>query len=236
MLFLSLVFLLGLTACNSNQTAEVEVSKEQLAEEKKAAEEQAKKEKEEAASAARKKKRAEARAKERAQQKALEEARAKESQTVTTPPPTRSTTTTTSSASMPAISSAFKSSMIQKINAQRAKGCSCGGEKFPPAPPIQWNSKLGSAAMKHSMYMSGKDKMSHTGSGGSDVGRRAKAEGYNYRFAGENLAKGPNDIGTVVGLWVKSPTHCKNLMSKNFSQAGAAKHKAYWTLVLGTPM
>lgn len=45
----------------------------------------------------------------------------------------------------------------------------------------------------------------------------------NYSFAtGENLAKGFDDIDSIINAWLKSPSHRKNLLSSKFNNYGLA--------------
>jgi len=53
-----------------------------------------------------------------------------------------------------------------------------------------WNEALARAAQKHSTDMSINNFFSHSGSDGLQVWDRANAEGYEYRYIGENIAAG----------------------------------------------
>lgn len=45
----------------------------------------------------------------------------------------------------------------------------------------------------------------------------------NYRFdAGENLAKGFEDVDKIINAWLNSPSHRKNLLSSKFNSYGLA--------------
>lgn len=49
-----------------------------------------------------------------------------------------------------------------------------------------------------------------------------KRAGYDYQYAGENLAVGFADSVVLYDAWVNSPSHRANLLNKNFSQIGTA--------------
>jgi hypothetical protein len=49
-----------------------------------------------------------------------------------------------------------------------------------------------------------------------------KQAGYTYKYAGENLAKGYYDSGTVVDAWMDSKTHKDNLLNANYTETGVA--------------
>jgi len=44
--------------------------------------------------------------------------------------------------------------------------------------------------------------------------------GYNYRYAGENLAINYTDADEVTVAWMNSATHRKNMLNENFDHAG----------------
>lgn len=49
-----------------------------------------------------------------------------------------------------------------------------------------------------------------------------RAAGYNYQFAGENLAKGFTDASSVVNAWMNSETHKENILSNKYKDVGFA--------------
>lgn len=49
-----------------------------------------------------------------------------------------------------------------------------------------------------------------------------KKAGYNYKYAGENLAVGFVDSSTVYDAWYNSPSHKENLLNKNYTEIGTA--------------
>jgi uncharacterized protein YkwD len=73
------------------------------------------------------------------------------------------------------------------------------------------------------------------------VDDRVDAAGYDWASVAENIAGGYPSIDAVVAGWVKSPSHCKNLMSPSFREAGlacvpgsaASTYTNYWALNLG---
>lgn len=44
--------------------------------------------------------------------------------------------------------------------------------------------------------------------------------GYNYQFAGENLAEGFDNIDSIVSAWMNSPTHRANILNENYREVG----------------
>lgn len=47
-----------------------------------------------------------------------------------------------------------------------------------------------------------------------------KAQAYNWRSAGENIARGQDDVDVVMAAWIASPGHYANLINSNFRHVG----------------
>lgn len=138
----------------------------------------------------------------------------------------------------------FQSELLELVNRYRAAGASCGSEgSFAPAAALRWQASLAQAALKHSDDMQSGNFFSHTGSDGSDAGRRLTAAGYSWRAWGENIAAGQPSVASVVSGWMASPGHCANLMNPGFNDLGVAcvkgstsnTYRTYWTMTLGSP-
>ncbi|MEL6615453.1 MAG: CAP domain-containing protein [Bacteroidota bacterium] len=125
--------------------------------------------------------------------------------------------------------------MIDAVNEQRAEGARCGGEWYPPAPPLAWNGALEAAAARHSRDMAENRFFSHEGSDGSRVGERATQAGYAWSRVGENLARMDVSVRAVVAAWVDSAPHCRGMMDERYTEMGVAERDAYWTQVFGRP-
>lgn len=132
--------------------------------------------------------------------------------------------------------------ILAMVNEARAKPRSCGSEKFGAAPALEWDAKLGSAALAHSRDMANRNYFAHAGADGSQVGDRASRAGYEWTRIGENIAAGQGSMQQAVASWLTSPHHCVNIMQPDFTQMGAAYFinqasdtVIYWTQVFGTP-
>ena len=130
--------------------------------------------------------------------------------------------------------------LLQSVNAARSSPQSCGQQTFGPAKPVAWHPALASAAGKHSADMARRNYLDHRSPDGTRVQQRVSREGYQARSVGENLAGGDFDPHSVVGGWLGSEAHCRNLMNPSFSEIGAACVRqpgsswgTYWTMVLG---
>ncbi|RTZ78674.1 MAG: CAP domain-containing protein [Gammaproteobacteria bacterium] len=134
----------------------------------------------------------------------------------------------------------YQGQLIELVNQYRAEGHTCGSEYYPPADPLTWNSKLESAARRHSRDMADNDFFSHTGSDGTNVADRAREAGYDYSYIAENIAAGYKTPEAVMEAWMASPPHCTSIMSKNYREFGNAmvwsdntQYPTYWTMVFG---
>lgn len=124
--------------------------------------------------------------------------------------------------------------MLQLVNEVRKKGCQCGDTYYYPVPAVSWNSQLESAAYSHSKDMYENDYFSHKAPDGSNGGVRIDRAGYNWMAFGENIASGYTNERSVIEGWLKSPGHCKNIMSRNYTEVGVARYGNYWTQEFAT--
>ena len=130
--------------------------------------------------------------------------------------------------------------LLERINALRAVGAVCGATIYSPAPALNWNNMLATAAASHASDMASNNFFSHTGSGGSSFDKRIATAGYRLADGGENIAAGQTSVQAVISSWINSPGHCRNLMSPSYRDVGvacarsdAATYSHYWTMNLG---
>lgn len=84
------------------------------------------------------------------------------------------------------------------------------------------NSNLSQAAAGKAQDMFGKDYWAHNSPDGLTPWVFIKNAGYNYSYAGENLAKNFNDSEGVVVAWMASPSHRENLLGSKYQDIGFA--------------
>jgi uncharacterized protein YkwD len=108
--------------------------------------------------------------------------------------------------------------------------------------PISLDSNASAAAQILAKDMAQNDRMSHTGPGGADVGKRLTMSGYSYRLAAENVGVGQKNLAELIEGWKKSPPHSRNLLLAQAKHIGIAyeykpdtKWKTFWTLVVAAP-
>jgi uncharacterized protein YkwD len=152
--------------------------------------------------------------------------------------------------------SAEEMEVVARTIAVRQRGCRCpDGTTHAPAGALAVSARLRAAAVRQSTNMARDNFFAHEDPEGARVQDRVNAAGYRWRTVGENLAAGPRDAVTVVVGWADSAGHCRNLMSRNFTEIGVALVRdpqdgknvrigegetsgpfyTYWTQVFGAP-
>jgi uncharacterized protein YkwD len=138
----------------------------------------------------------------------------------------------------------FETELLQRVNAQRASGASCGSRgSFGSSAPLVWNSALTQAAAGHSQDMAALNYFSHVSADGRTLAERVTAAGYRWRALAENIAAGYASVQAVVDGWMGSDGHCANVMNPNLRDIGVAcaagttssAYPTYWTMDLAAP-
>lgn len=88
--------------------------------------------------------------------------------------------------------------------------------------PLNLSPELSNAASAKASYMIEKNFWAHIAPDGTTPWYFIRNSGYQYQYAGENLARGFNSAGEVVDAWMASPTHRENLLSPNYKDIGFA--------------
>ena len=132
--------------------------------------------------------------------------------------------------------------MLALVNGARAAPRTCGDRYFHAAGPVRWNDALALAARRHAEDMARYNYFSHDGDDGSTPAQRIVRAGYRYRSMGENIAGGQQTPEAAVAGWIKSPSHCANLMDPAFTEMGidyavskTSRLGVYWVQEFGTP-
>lgn len=84
------------------------------------------------------------------------------------------------------------------------------------------NSKLSSAAFAKANDMFQNQYFAHTSPEGKTPWTFISSSGYDYVYAGENLAIGYTDASELHAAWMNSPSHRDNIMNPNFREIGIA--------------
>jgi len=88
--------------------------------------------------------------------------------------------------------------------------------------PLTDNAELDQAAANKAADMFSKDYWAHNAPDGTTPWTFIKGAGYNYVYAGENLARGFNSASDVTTAWMNSPEHRQNVLSPNYQNVGFA--------------
>ena len=122
--------------------------------------------------------------------------------------------------------------MLARVNAARSAGYDCGTKGiFEPTTPLKLEPHLSAAAQTHADDMNAEGYFSHTVPDGSTVSARVTRTGYSWSRVGENIARGYEDVDTVMTDWLKSDGHCANLLNPAYTELGVGKSDEYWVQV-----
>lgn len=87
-------------------------------------------------------------------------------------------------------------------------------------PPLKVNTALNNSAQQKAVAMLRADCWSHYCPDGQSPWDFFGEAGYNYIYAGENLAEGFFDTDAAVVAWMNSPTHRENMLRPEFEDVG----------------
>ena len=89
-------------------------------------------------------------------------------------------------------------------------------------PQLTYNQTLAEAAQKKAADMFAKNYWAHFAPDGTSPWNFILNSGYQYEYAGENLAKNFLFSQGVVDDWMNSPTHRQNLLKREYAEVGFA--------------
>lgn len=87
---------------------------------------------------------------------------------------------------------------------------------------LRENPELSEAARRKAADMFAYNYWAHISPSGRDPWAFFKEVGYQYSFAGENLARDFYDSESVITAWMNSPSHKDNLLSEKYDEIGVA--------------
>lgn len=82
--------------------------------------------------------------------------------------------------------------------------------------------QLSQAAANKATDMFAKNYWAHNAPDGTTPWVFIKSSGYDYIYAGENLARGFTTSSDVITAWMNSPEHKQNMLSQNYKDVGFA--------------
>jgi len=109
--------------------------------------------------------------------------------------------------------------------------------------PLVFDNTLNQVAQNYAQQMDDENFFSHQSPNGDGPDDRARDAGYNYRFVGENIAKGQVTAQYAFDTWKDSPGHWANILKSEYKETGLGQvkvtndslYKGYiWVQVFGT--
>jgi len=91
---------------------------------------------------------------------------------------------------------------------------------------LVWNDQLAQAAALKIEDEQVYNYFDHVSPEGKKAWDFISQSGYEYRFAGENLAIDFSDLNDAFDAWTKSPTHLENIISDKYDDFGFASREA----------
>ncbi len=88
--------------------------------------------------------------------------------------------------------------------------------------PLAYNETLAAAAFLKAQDMFKEQYWAHTSPKGATPWQWFAEAGYNYAYAGENLAKNFTTADAAVTAWMGSPDHRKNILNAQYTEVGFA--------------
>ena len=88
--------------------------------------------------------------------------------------------------------------------------------------PLGLNSKLSDAARRKAADMFAENYWAHNSPSGYTPWHWFQEVGYNYSYAGENLAKDFGNTSRLMSAWMASPTHRDNILNSHYTEIGIA--------------
>lgn len=106
--------------------------------------------------------------------------------------------------------------------------------------PVEYDATLSLAAQRHAEDMAARNYFAHRNPEGRDPFDRIQATGYEYCWAGENLAAGQPNMARAFDAWMKSASHRHAMLAHQPTEVGFAyvpdtELGAVWVLLLGRP-
>lgn len=130
-----------------------------------------------------------------------------------------------------------KDEFLKYVNKARGEGRKCGTQYFAATSPVTWNSDLEKAAYLHSKDMFENKYFSHISKSGIEPSTRIIAQNYFFKSFAENIFSASGFTPTseeIITQWVKSPTHCINIMTPDFKDMGIGGYQNHWTQLFGS--
>ncbi|MGB9726538.1 MAG: CAP domain-containing protein [Minisyncoccia bacterium] len=115
-----------------------------------------------------------------------------------------------------------QTSLFAEVSAQKILELTNDLRKQYGLPPLNENPLLKEAAKEKALDMIKNKYFAHHSPTGISPWYFIEKSGYDYHYAGENLAMNFIDSEEVVRAWINSPTHRDNLLNQKYKEIGIA--------------
>lgn len=128
----------------------------------------------------------------------------------------------------------FEAEVLALVNAERARGGSCGGRAIPPREALRRSDAVTCVARTYARKMRDRGFFSHTGDDGSSVADRLNAAKVGWSRLAENIARGQRTPKEVMQGWMTSAGHCANILGET-TELGVGYDGDVWVQVFIEP-
>lgn len=127
-----------------------------------------------------------------------------------------------SAQSLPNTNTASVLGVQANLTSQSLLAATNNGRTPSGATALKYSEKLSAAAYYKAQDMFQHQYWAHTGPDGATPWKWLGQVGYDYQYAGENLAKNFTTPEATVAAWMNSPKHKENIINQNYTEVGFA--------------
>lgn len=124
-----------------------------------------------------------------------------------------------------AVLAAPASARVHAITPQSIVLATNASRKAAGLPMLKFSAALEASAGLKNEEMERLGYFGHFSPRGGSPWRFFNRVGYDYKAAGENLAKGHDDVEELQSDWMKSRHHRQNILSRRFTEIGVSVHR-----------
>ncbi len=126
--------------------------------------------------------------------------------------------------------------MLRLVNDVRSRGYMCGKTLMPSVPPLKNNPVVARSATRHAADMLLRNYFSPVTPEGVRAGGRLTEAGYAWAVLAENIASGTPTAESALKSWLNHEGQCRNIMSRDYTEAGAGAAGSIRVLTLTAPL
>ena len=100
---------------------------------------------------------------------------------------------------------------------------------------LKGSQQLNASAMEKALDLINQGYWAHQNPQGTQPWDFINQAGYDYRSAGENLARGYTDEAKMIEAWLNSPSHKENIVNPQYRDIGIGRKDGYVATHFGRP-